>query len=120
MLHQVDFGQAGVDHFAVQLTATFRLQISATRHQHCPRIDVAKMRDPAAVATARDICQTVPLVPWEVDPHSHYALVTDHLVQNLSRALPVHRAHNDAPFSPRPLDGSRESGFASVSITTCS
>ena len=98
VLYQVDFGQAGVDHYAVQLTASFSLRAATLPSRRRPKMDVAKMRDPAALATVQEICQSVPLVPWEVDPHTHYGIISDHLVQQLSRAFPVGQAHKRRVF----------------------
>ena len=100
VLYQVDFGQAGVDHYAVQLTASFSLRAASLPSRRRPKMDIAKMRDPAALATVQEICQSVPLVPWEVDPHTHYGIISDHLrpINAVSSFLKQHGHFDNKEF----------------------
>ena len=92
------FGQTGVDHYAVQLDASFALSMAAPAKRHAPRIDVSRLREPASRDTVRAICQHLPLVEWHVDAHTHYSTVAEQLVQQLACAFPVQRASKKRDF----------------------
>ena len=92
VLHEVDFGQAGVDHFAVQLDIEVKVWGNTGTAPKKPRIDARQLKDPRSSQIVRDICDTAPVVPWNVDVHTHCDQLTRHLFSGLAAAFPVHRA----------------------------
>ena len=98
VLHQVDFGQAGLDHYAVRLDVSVgfadRLAFPGKRRA----IDVAKASSPEAAAVVADLCNTLPTVPWHVDAHRHYQLISDHLLTGLAEKFPRARCRQRRSF----------------------
>ena len=92
VLHEVDFGQAGVDHFAVQLDIEVEVWGIAGKAPKKQRIDARKLKDPRSSQAVRDICDTAPVVPRTTDVHTHCDQLTRHLFSGLAAAFPVHRA----------------------------
>ena len=98
VLYDVDFGQAGLDHFAVYLEVQALSNATDSRGSKLPRIDVSRLQSPEHAGTVRAICQTVPPVPWNVDAHTHYDLFARHLVDQLALAFPAQRAARRKTF----------------------
>ena len=98
VLYDVDFGQAGVDHFAVCLQITAILDHTPTGRGKHPRIDLQKLHLPESAEVIQAICKTLPAVSWEVDAHTHYDLFSRHLVDNLALAFPVKHAAKRKTF----------------------
>ena len=98
VLHDVDFGQAGLDHFAVRLDTTvgFAAKLQAPHHRRM--IDVAKACSPAASADIRDLCLSMPPVDWDVDAHRHYHLVSTHLLDGLAERYPQEKSPRRRTF----------------------
>ncbi|CAE7826897.1 unnamed protein product, partial [Symbiodinium necroappetens] len=98
VLHDVDFGQTGVDHFAVRLDLT--VNVRGRKGPRFPRqaIDVKKIREPEAAPTVRAICESVPDVPWTTDAHTHCDIITRHLTTNLAKAFPRPAKIKKQPF----------------------
>ena len=93
ILHSVDFGQTGVDHFA----ASLRVEVSHAQsvrpqpHRCKPRIDLNRLKDPRAARVLQVICGLAPMVPWDVDVHTHYDIFANHLVTQCAEAFPATR-----------------------------
>ena len=98
VLYDVDFGQTGVDHYAAALDVSFRKSTAVAATSRQPPIDVRQLADPAAYDTVQHICQTAPLVPWEVDIHSHYEIIAQHFRSQLSALFPARRARCKTPY----------------------
>ncbi|CAE7190193.1 unnamed protein product, partial [Symbiodinium necroappetens] len=98
VLYDVDFGQAGIDHFPASLEATAILTAKAFRGPKSPRIDVDRLQSPEHAGFVQAICQTAPAVPWHVDAHTHYDLFARHLVDNLALAFPAARSAKRKTF----------------------
>ena len=98
VLHEVDFGQKGIDHFAVQLDVTVAAWDSVAAPRRSKRIDIARLKDTSSSQVVREICDAAPEVPWSVDVHTHCDLVTRHLVDFLAAAFPRDRAPRRRKF----------------------
>ncbi|CAE7944477.1 unnamed protein product [Symbiodinium sp. KB8] len=98
VLYEVDFGQAGLDHFAVYLEISAILDVSCYKGRRPPRIDVSRLHEPANANIVQAICKTVPVVPWDVDAHTHYELFSRHLVEHLALAFPTGQASKRKSF----------------------
>ncbi|CAE7876417.1 unnamed protein product [Symbiodinium microadriaticum] len=88
VLHDVDFGQKGIDHFAIALQVDVWLYQRCKSHNGPRRIDTACMQHPDARGVLTNICQQTPDVPWAVDPHTHYSMLAEHWSSSLVRAFP--------------------------------
>ena len=100
VLYNVDFGQSGLDHFAVQLciqvTFTAKPAFSASKR----RFDCAKAMQPEAAPILQGIFDSAPAVPWAIDAHQHYHAVASHVLAGLSRHFPAtHGVRRRAFFS---------------------
>ncbi|CAE7635292.1 unnamed protein product, partial [Symbiodinium necroappetens] len=98
VLYEVDFGQAGLDHFAVYLEVSAILDASCHKGRRPPRIDVSRLQAPENANVVQAICKTVPAVPWDVDAHTHYELFSRHLVEHLALAFPANQASRRKSF----------------------
>ena len=98
VLHEVDFGQKGIDHFAVQLDVTVAAWDSVAAPRRSKRIDIARLKDTSSSQVVREICDAAPEVPWSVDVHTHCDLVTRHLVDFLAAAFSRDRAPRRRKF----------------------
>ena len=91
VLYDVDFGQSGFDHYAVRLDLDV---VHAARNfvsRSSGAFDAPRLLQPASHDIVRQICASLPAVPWEVDAHSHYQLITEHLRRELAAAFPRQR-----------------------------
>ena len=98
VLHEVDFGQTGLDHFAAQLFITVDLN---SRLHFCAsgrRFDHSRAFQPESASTVQTIFAGVPAVPWEVDAHRHYHAASSYLLGELSRHFPVKGCTRRRPF----------------------
>ncbi|CAE7891072.1 unnamed protein product [Symbiodinium necroappetens] len=98
VLYDVDFGQTGLDHYAVCLEVNALAPSSGHKGPRPPRIDVSRLHSPEHAATVQAICKTVPPVPWSVDAHTHYDFFARHLVEHLALAFPAQRAARRKTF----------------------
>ncbi|CAE7698157.1 unnamed protein product [Symbiodinium sp. CCMP2592] len=87
--HEVDFGQAGADHFAVSVDVRAWMHTKRGNKRASPRLNRACFKDPASQETIQQICDSIPEVGWEVDAHTHYSIVADHLSSRLAIAFPA-------------------------------
>ena len=98
VLYEVDFGQAGLDHFAAQLsidtTCIARLAFSVTQQG----FDCHRALQPEASVDVQEIVSSVPQVSWDVDAHRHYHVVASHLISELSRRFPVQKGQRRRTF----------------------
>ncbi|CAE7896755.1 unnamed protein product [Symbiodinium necroappetens] len=92
VLYDVDFGQAGLDHYSVYLEASALLHASCSKGRRPPRIDVSCLHSPENASIVQAICKTAPAVPWCIDAHTHYDLFARHLVDHLALAFPAQQA----------------------------
>ena len=88
VLYEVDLGQSGLDHFAVQLRMHVTFVAKPVFHVNKKRFDCAKAMQPEAAQTVQAIFDTAPAVPWAVDAHQHYHAVASHVLDGLSRHFP--------------------------------
>ena len=88
VLHDVDFGQQGVDHYAVALDVQVMLRDSTCASHATKSIDLTRLRSPEAAEVVSGICQVLPCIPWSVDVHTHYDLFAGLLVQRLADVFP--------------------------------
>ena len=91
VLYDIDFGQAGLDHFAVFLEVNALAAAKCRKGPRPPRIDVSRLQSPEHASVVQAICRTIPNVPWDVDAHTHYDLFARHLVEHLALAFPAPR-----------------------------
>ena len=98
VLYDVDFGQAGLDHFAAFLEVRALAAAICRSGARPPRIDVSRLQSPEHLTTIQQICQTAPPVSWDVDAHTHYDLFARHLVDHLALAFPAQRATRRKTF----------------------
>ena len=98
VLHQVDFGQAGLDYFAVCLDTSVGFAGRLPPRSKSRHIDVANACSPEAVTAVQEICDTAPQVGWEVDAHCHYHLVSEHILTRLAERFPRPKASRRRTF----------------------
>lgn len=100
-LPDMDMFAAKQDHVPVMVE--MRLPLSrdtAALPRRCPRIDTSSLDDPQVRAAIERELGAMPLVPWSVDAHSHYAFLVQHVVQVFKRyAPPPNRARRKPWFS---------------------
>ena len=92
VLYDVDFGQTGLDHYAAAVDIQFVRTAAVSRSDSSPNIDVHQLSQAEAQPVLHSICQSAPLVPWDVDVHEHYETLSSHLRDRLSSLFPVRRA----------------------------
>ena len=92
VLHSVDFGQKGVDHFGVLLRTTFEVRGAPVSSTRAPKIDVQTLAEPKSRPLVAAICASAPAVPWSVDPHAHYQQIVDHLAGAFAQVFPGQKA----------------------------
>ena len=107
VLYDVDFGQTGLDHYAVALDCSFVLDAFVSSGCKTPSCDVFQLSRPEVHEQVREICQGAPLLPWNLDVHTHYE-IPSRLAEPGAAGL----------SSPRPLGscGNNEFGCASAFI----
>ena len=98
VLYSVDFGQAGLDHYAVQLVVDVKLRARLPFPTKATRFDAVQACQPESAACVQEILATTPSVPWEVDAHKHYQVVSQHLLDGLAQNFPVRRTNRRKPF----------------------
>ena len=91
VLYDVDFGQSGFDHYAVRLDIDVVHAAWNFVSRPSGAFDASRLMQPASHDIVRQICASLPAVPWEVDAHSHYQLITEHLRRELADAFPRQR-----------------------------
>ena len=92
VLYDVDFGQTGLDHYAVALDCSFVLEAFVSSGCKTPSCDVFQLSRPEAHEKVREICQGAPLLPWNLDVHTHYEILADYLRERLAATFPARRA----------------------------
>ena len=98
VLYSVDFGQAGLDHYAAQLVVDVKLRARLAFSTKAAKFDAIRACQPESTACVHEILATIPQVPWEVDAHRHYQVVSQHLLDGLAHNFPVRRTHRRKPF----------------------
>ena len=94
----VDFGQVGVDHFAVALSVEVTSAFRGLGRKGSPQIDTHRLTDPDAARVLQHICSLAPMVPWHVDVHTHYDILADYLVKQCAAAFPAQQARQRRVF----------------------
>ena len=92
VLHDIDFGQKGVDHYGVFLHATWTFKGRVKDRLRVPRIDVGALADPAAKDAVACVCARAPEIAWSVDAHTHYQKLADFLAGTFAQIFPGQRA----------------------------
>ena len=98
ILHEVDFAQTGVDHFAASLAIYATVQADASRPARRSRVDVSQLGKPEAREVVQAICATIPSIEWGVDAHTHYQAFANHLASNLAIAFPAQKQSRKRPY----------------------
>ena len=98
VLYHVDFGQTGLDHFAVQLHASASLTAWLPFQARRLRFDSAKATQPESAATVQAIFDAAPPVPWEIDSHHHYHRVSSYLLEAFAAQFPVRKGARRRTF----------------------
>ena len=89
--HDVDPGHRSVDHFAVSVAIWVR-PLSRDKSMHRGRqYDRKAMSTEEGRAKLCDICEAIPLQPWELDADTHYHNVQEFIVSRLAEAFPPGR-----------------------------
>ena len=94
----LEWGQSSVDHFGVEVHASFW---TSSRHQGCSgrkRLDQAAMATPEGQARIRDICNSVPVYPWHMDANEHVECPEDFLYDGLAQAFPLRKQRRQVSF----------------------
>ncbi|CAE7232845.1 hypothetical protein AK812_SmicGene42996 [Symbiodinium microadriaticum] len=92
VLYEVDFGQTGLDHYAVVADIQFVRSAARFGSSTPPNIDVHQLTSDEAQPVLHQICHSAPLVPWDVDVHEHYEELASYLREKLRAQFPVRRA----------------------------
>ena len=98
VLHHVDFGQTGLDHFAVQLRVQVAFTAKPAFRVAKQRFDCAKATQPEAAAVVQAIFDSAPLVPWSIDAHRHYHVIATHLFDRLAQHFPAKKGARRRAF----------------------
>ncbi|OLQ13240.1 hypothetical protein AK812_SmicGene2774 [Symbiodinium microadriaticum] len=91
VLYDIDFGQTGVDHFAVCCEFDFLLSHPSSPGCRKRTIDLQRLQLPESSAIIHRICESIPEVPWKVDAHTHYDCFARHLYESLVAEFPAQR-----------------------------
>ena len=89
VLEGLDFGQTSVDHFGVCLHVMCRAAGPANIVQGHLRLDQARMATPEGRLAVQRICQEAPLLPWSMDSHTHFQLLSQHVRDRLEAEFPA-------------------------------
>ncbi|CAE7945161.1 unnamed protein product [Symbiodinium sp. KB8] len=98
VLYHVDFGQTGLDHFAVQLRISASFTAWLPFQARRLRFDSAKAIQPESAAAVQAIFDAAPLVPWEIDTHHHYHRVSSYLLDAFAVQFPVRKGARRRTF----------------------
>ncbi|CAE7375700.1 unnamed protein product [Symbiodinium sp. CCMP2456] len=98
VLHQIDFGQTGLDHFAVCVKFEVHLQARLPFQTGKRAFDIRAACSPDSSEVIHAICEGVPRVDWTIDAHRHYHAVASHVLRGLSEHFPVSGAVCRRPF----------------------
>ena len=94
----IDPGHTSIDHFAVALEVWLRAPGDRTGFGTIPSLDRQKMSTPEGQSTIRHLCDTAPLLPWDLDADSHFAALQSHLFQGLTAHFPRPRYNKPGSF----------------------
>ena len=98
VLYQVDFGQSGLDHFAVQLHASASFTAWLPFQARRLRFDSAKAAQPESVPIVQAIFDAAPSVSWETDSHRHYHRVSSYLLEAFAAQFPARKGARRRTF----------------------
>ena len=89
----LDWGQARVDHFGLGVQAYFTFSPKAAVRSRHSQFDREAMRSEEGQQKLDQICQDLPLQPWESNVHRHYLDIETRLTEVLSVAFPARRGN---------------------------
>ena len=98
VLYHVDFGQAGLDHFAASVEVHQRCSERLHFSRPAQRFDVAQACQPESTSVVQALCESIPKVHWDTNAHQHYHVVSQHLLDGLVRHFPASRTTRRRPF----------------------
>ncbi|CAE7308251.1 unnamed protein product [Symbiodinium sp. CCMP2456] len=98
VLHELEWGQARVDHYALITRAVSHILFHAPKHGRRVRIDTTAIGTPEGREKLRQICSSLPQQPWQLDIHRHAAKVEQHFRCLLPVAFPAQRAIQHKPY----------------------
>ncbi|OLQ12453.1 hypothetical protein AK812_SmicGene3619 [Symbiodinium microadriaticum] len=98
VLYHVDFGQTGLDHFAVSVEVHQRCSDRLHFTKPAKRFDVAQACQPESAGVVQALCESLPKVSWATNAHQHYHAVSQHLLDGLVKHFPASRTTRRRPF----------------------
>ncbi|OLP86094.1 hypothetical protein AK812_SmicGene32832 [Symbiodinium microadriaticum] len=89
----LDWGQARVDHFGLGVQTYFIFSPKTAMQSKHLQFDREAMRSEEGQQKLDQICQDLPLQPWESNVHRHYLAVETRLTEALGVAFPARRGN---------------------------
>ena len=88
--HDLDWGQAHVDHYPVRLDVSFTVRFVQSSRSNAA-VDRDAMATVEGQAVLRRIWDTSPLPPWSMNVHRHWDIVEQHVSKSILHAFPARR-----------------------------
>ncbi|CAE7404568.1 unnamed protein product [Symbiodinium sp. CCMP2456] len=91
VLHELEWGQARIDHFALWMRTSASLCMEAPRTGRRMRLNTQAMGTVEGKEKIKKLCQALEPQPWALDVHRHAAYIENHFRRTLPLAFPAQR-----------------------------